>query len=109
MLQVLATYSSTLLVDKAGRRILLLLSSTVMAVCLTTLGLCFYLQSHGHNVSSNSWLLLASVATFIIIFAMGFGPIPWMMLGELFPSNVKVIASAMSASVCSNQIISELA
>jgi SP family facilitated glucose transporter-like MFS transporter 8 len=98
MLQVLATYSSTLLVDKAGRRILLLVSSTVMAVCLTILGLCFHLQSHGHDVSSISWLPLASVAMFIIVFSMGFGPIPWIMLGELFPSNVKGIASAVTAS-----------
>jgi len=29
---------------------------------------------------------------------MGFGPVPWMMLGELFPSNVKGIASAVSAA-----------
>lgn len=98
MLQVFATYTSTLLVDKAGRRILLLLSSTVMAVCLTTLGLSYHLQSHGHDVSSISWLPLASVATFIIVFSIGFGPIPWMMLGELFPSNVKGVASAVTAA-----------
>lgn len=98
VVQVLATYSSTLLVDKAGRRILLLVSSTVMAVCLTALGLYFYLQSHGHDVSSISWLPLASVAMFIIVFSMGFGPIPWIMLGELFPSNVKGIASAVTAA-----------
>ena len=35
---------------------------------------------------------------FIIVFSMGFGPIPWMMFGELFPSNVKGIASAVSAA-----------
>ena len=98
MLQVLATYSSTLLVDKAGRRILLLLSSTVVAVCLTTLVLCFHLQSYGHDVISIGWLPLAIVATFIIVFSMEFGPIPWMMLGELFPSNVVGIASAVSAA-----------
>lgn len=98
MLQVLATYSSTLLVDKAGRRVLLLISSSVMATCLTVLGLCFHLQEHGHDVSSISWLPLASVAVFIIVFSMGFGPIPWIMLGELFPSNVKGIASAVTAA-----------
>lgn len=98
VVQVLATYSSTLLVDKAGRRVLLLISSSVMATCLTVLGLCFHLQEHGYDVSSISWLPLASVAVFIIVFSMGFGPIPWIMLGELFPSNVKGIASAVSAA-----------
>lgn len=98
MLQVLATCSSTLLVDKAGRRVLLLISSTVMATCLTVLGLCFHLQESGYDVSSISWLPLASVAVFIIVFSMGFGPIPWIMLGELFPSNVKGVASAVTAA-----------
>lgn len=98
MLQVLATYSSTLLVDKAGRRVLLVLSSAVMAVCLTVLGLCFHLQTHGYDVSSITWLPLASVALFIVVFSMGFGPVPWIMLGELFPNNVKGIASALTAA-----------
>jgi SP family facilitated glucose transporter-like MFS transporter 8 len=98
MLQVLATYSSTLLVDKAGRRVLLMFSSTVMAACLAVLGLCFYLQTHGYDVSSISWLPLASVAVFIVVFSMGFGPVPWIMLGELFPNNVKGIASAVTAA-----------
>lgn len=98
MFQVLATYSSTLLVDKAGRRVLLVLSSTVMAVCLTALGLSFHLQTHGYDVSSISWLPLASVALFIVVFSMGFGPIPWIMIGELFPNNVKGIASAVTAA-----------
>lgn len=35
---------------------------------------------------------------FIIVFSMGFGPIPWIMLGELFPGNVKGIASAVTAA-----------
>jgi SP family facilitated glucose transporter-like MFS transporter 8 len=98
MLQVLATYSSTLLVDKAGRRVLLMFSSTAMAACLAILGLCFYLQTHGYDVSSISWLPLASVAVFIVVFSMGFGPVPWIMLGELFPNNVKGIASAVTAA-----------
>jgi SP family facilitated glucose transporter-like MFS transporter 8 len=98
MLQVLATYISTLLVDKAGRRLLLMLSSTTMAVCLSVLGLCFHLQTQGYDVSFISWLPLASVAVFIVVFSMGFGPIPWIMIGELFPNNVKGIASAVTAA-----------
>jgi SP family facilitated glucose transporter-like MFS transporter 8 len=74
------------------------MSSAVMATCLTILGLCFHLQEQGYDVSAISWLPLASVAVFIIVFSMGFGPIPWLMIGELFPSNVKGIASAVAAA-----------
>jgi SP family facilitated glucose transporter-like MFS transporter 8 len=69
-----------------------------MATCLSILGLCFHLQEQEYDVSSISWLPLASVAVFIVVFSMGFGPIPWIMLGELFPSNVKGIASAVTAA-----------
>ena len=94
-----ATYASTLLVDRAGRRMLLLLSSTIMGTCLTVLGFYFYFQTHGHDVTSFSWLPLASVAIFIVLFSMGFGPIPWIMMGELFPNNVKGMASAITAAI----------
>lgn len=98
VVQVLATYVSTLLIDRAGRRILLLISSSVMSVCISILGLYFYLQTQEYDVSSISWLPLGSVAIFIIVFSVGFGPIPWIMFGELFPGNVKGVASAVTAS-----------
>ncbi|KAJ9581436.1 hypothetical protein L9F63_023368 [Diploptera punctata] len=99
IVQVLATYASTLLVDRAGRRILLLLSSTVMGSCLTILGFYFHFQTQGYDVTSLSWLPLASVALFLVLFSLGFGPIPWIMMGELFPNSVKGIASATTASI----------
>lgn len=35
---------------------------------------------------------------YIIVFSIGFGPIPWIMLGEIFPSKIKRIASSIAAS-----------
>ncbi|XP_069693151.1 facilitated trehalose transporter Tret1-like [Periplaneta americana] len=98
IVQVLATYVSSLLIDRAGRRILLLISSSVMGLCLSILALYFYLQVQEYDVRSISWLPLGSVSIFIIVFSVGFGPIPWIMFGELFPNNVKGVASAITAS-----------
>lgn len=42
---------------------------------------------------------LLSLAVFIVIFSMGYGPIPWLMMGELFPNNVKGVASSVTASM----------
>uniref|UniRef100_A0A1B6MT94 Major facilitator superfamily (MFS) profile domain-containing protein n=1 Tax=Graphocephala atropunctata TaxID=36148 RepID=A0A1B6MT94_9HEMI len=89
IVQVLVTYASSLLVDKAGRRILLLISAVVMAICHGLLGFYFYLQESGSDVSSLTLVPLSSVALYIIIFSLGFGPIPWMMTGELFAPDVK--------------------
>lgn len=48
-------------------------------------------------MSSVSWLPLLSFAVFIIIFSVGFGPIPWLMVGELFTNNVRSVASSATA------------
>lgn len=99
VVQVLVTYTSTLLVDRAGRRILLLISDAVMAICLGTLGYYFYLQDSGKDVSNLGLLPLLSVAVFIIVFSIGFGPIPWMMTGELFSSEIKGVATGIAVGL----------
>ncbi|KAF4532913.1 hypothetical protein B566_EDAN001517 [Ephemera danica] len=96
VVQVGVTYAATILVDKAGRRILLMLSSSVMALCLAVLGVHFYLLETGVDVSNLGLIPLASVVLFIVMFSLGFGPIPWTMLGELFPGHIKGAASALA-------------
>ncbi|CAH0555784.1 unnamed protein product [Brassicogethes aeneus] len=94
--QVLATFASTILIDKAGRKILLLTSDFVMCLSLLSLGTYFYTSLY-YNLSSLNVVPLISVATYIVFFSMGLGPIPWMMVGELFPPKTKPIASSISA------------
>jgi SP family facilitated glucose transporter-like MFS transporter 8 len=100
IVQVLVTFVSSAMVDRAGRRILLLLSASIMGVCLAILGLYFSLKNRGDDVSGIGWLPLICVAVFIVMFSLGFGPLPWMMMGELFAPNVKGPAS--SIAVCTN-------
>lgn len=96
VVQVLMTFVSSVLIDKAGRRILLLQSSFIMGSCLVVLGVYFKLQADKADVSGIGWLPLASVVLFIISFSLGFGPIPWMMMGELCAPDVKGLASALT-------------
>ncbi|XP_075238231.1 facilitated trehalose transporter Tret1-like [Lycorma delicatula] len=104
VVQVVATYCSSLLIEKAGRRVLLLLSDIVMAICLAMLGFYFYLKDQKVELSSWSWLPLLSLAIFIIVFSLGYGPIPWIIMGELVPSNIKGISSALAA--CTSWLLS---
>lgn len=97
--QLAACLVSTLVVDRAGRRPLLLISGTVMAACCTTLGAFFFMKSHGQDVSGLGWLPVASVCLYFIIFSLGFGPVPWVMLGELFAPEVKGAATAVASAV----------
>uniref|UniRef100_A0A336LI37 Facilitated trehalose transporter Tret1 n=1 Tax=Culicoides sonorensis TaxID=179676 RepID=A0A336LI37_CULSO len=96
IVQVLMTFVSAVLIDKAGRKILLLQSSIVMGTCLTTLGIYFHLKDGGSDVTSIGWLPLGAVVLFIISFSLGFGPIPWLIMGELFAPDVKGVASALA-------------
>lgn len=98
VVQVIATFVSILLVDKAGRRILLLLSDFIMGVSLCVLGVYFFMKSTT-DVSGIGFLPLLSVVVFIVMFSLGFGPIPWMMVGELFAPEVKGIAASLAVAL----------
>jgi SP family facilitated glucose transporter-like MFS transporter 8 len=97
VIQAIATFISTLVVDRLGRRILLLISDFVMAICTLLLGVYFYLMNETtDDVTNLGWLPLTSVCLFIVVFSLGYGPIPWMMVGELFAPQIKGFASSLS-------------
>jgi SP family facilitated glucose transporter-like MFS transporter 8 len=100
VVQVVVTYIASAVVDRAGRRVLLLLSASIMGLCLAILGLYFYLKNKGDDVSGIGWLPLLCVTVYIVMFSLGFGPLPWMMMGEVFAPSVKGTAS--SIAVCTN-------
>lgn len=98
VMQVLAVFVSTLIIDRLGRRILLLASIIFMCLTSFALGVYFYLFEIGQDTNSIKWLPLSSICVFVVMFSLGFGPIPWLMLGEIFAPEVKGLA-ASSASL----------
>lgn len=96
--QVIATFVSTLVVDRLGCRILLILSGSVMSICTYILGVFFHLQERNGSeyVSNLGWLPLLSVCIYIIVFSLGFGPIPWAMVGVLFPPQIKGLGTSIT-------------
>lgn len=99
VVQTIATYISSLLVERAGRRLLLLQSCVIMGVCLIVLGVYFKLQAAAFDVAAFGWLPLVCLVLFIISFSMGFGPIPWMMMAELFPVEFRGTATGVTVIV----------
>ncbi|RZF43733.1 hypothetical protein LSTR_LSTR009156 [Laodelphax striatellus] len=99
VMQVSATYCSTLLVERTGRRFLLLLSDSVMAICLLVLGIYFHYQEQKVDLSAWGWVPLASLSLFIVVFSLGFGPIPWIIMGEIVPGNLKGISSSLGCGM----------
>ncbi|KAF2359665.1 Sugar/inositol transporter [Trinorchestia longiramus] len=93
--QVIATGVGAVLMDKAGRKLLLIVSSAAMCISLVTMGTFFYLADEG-EADNLGWLPLTSLIVFITAFSIGFGPIPWLMMGELFAAEVREIAGTLA-------------
>ena len=95
--QILVSTAACLLMDAAGRRPLLLWASSVMAISAALLGLSFSLPASAGAAAHP----LALVGTFVFVsaFSVGMGPIPWVLMGELFPPRVRGVAASVSTAV----------
>ncbi|XP_019754526.2 facilitated trehalose transporter Tret1 isoform X1 [Dendroctonus ponderosae] len=96
--QVIASLITTVLIDRAGRKILLTVSSLAMSICLAALGLYFYF-SNFMNLRALSFVPLVSVTGFMASFSIGFGPIPWMIMGEILSPKSRTFLSSLAASI----------
>jgi len=69
--QMITTGVAALIVDRAGRKPLLIFSSSVMLVSLVALGTYFNIKKSGSDVSNLGWLPLLSLTLFMISFSIG--------------------------------------
>ena len=97
IVQFLATFASIFLVDKAGRRILLILSGLIMAVALATVGAYFYLLGLDEH-EGLELIPLVGLNIFMVGYSVGFASIPFVIMGELFPNQYRNILSSISSS-----------
>lgn len=93
-----ATFVATLLIDRLGRKALLYISDVAMIITLFILGTFFYLKSSGYDLSGVGWLPLASFVIFVLGFSLGFGPIPWLMMGEILPAKIRGSAASVATA-----------
>ncbi|KAK5641985.1 hypothetical protein RI129_008152 [Pyrocoelia pectoralis] len=102
VIQTISTFVSSLIIDKLGRRILLILSDFFMAISGVVLGIFFSLKDRQlvdvDTISTLGFLPIVSLSVFFIVFSLGFGPIPWMISSELFPAEIKSVASSAAGT-----------
>ncbi|XP_015509825.1 facilitated trehalose transporter Tret1 [Neodiprion lecontei] len=88
--QLVAGVIAAGLVDRLGRRPLMMASGITAALALGVEGLFFYLKYEAQaDVSSFTWLPIVALITYEVMVALGIGTLPYVLLGELFPTNVK--------------------
>lgn len=96
VINVTMTLVAIRFIDQVGRKPLLLLGAAGMALSLAILGLTSLLLPEPSGVSLVGIITLVCLALFIAAFAVSWGPIVWVMLGEIFP--LKVRGSAMAVA-----------
>jgi MFS family permease len=98
---MLATLLALLLVDRVGRKPLLYLGVTGMAVSLAVLACAFHTQPLGPHLGRTA---LVCLIAFIACFALGMGPISWILVSEMFPLRLRGrgVAAASLASGAAN-------
>eukprot|EP00753_Platysulcus_tardus_P001459 PLAT11350.2.p1 GENE.PLAT11350.2~~PLAT11350.2.p1 ORF type:complete len:533 (+),score=160.56 PLAT11350.2:97-1599(+) len=98
--QVVMNAPSAALVDRAGRRCLIITSLLVQALALAALGAYFWVDEHNEGAAKGySWLAVASLVTYIAGFGVGMGPVPWLALAELAPQRSRALTSSTATAV----------
>ena len=102
VINILATIVAILLVDRVGRRTLLLAGSIVMTLSLGAMAVAFsFAEVSGADVELEApWSIVALLAAnlFVIGFGATWGPVVWVLLGEMFPNRVRASALAVAAA-----------
>lgn len=90
------TVVAILLIDKIGRKPLLLIGSIGMALTLSTLTVCFMSAgADGSLPGTAAVIALIAANLYITFFAATWGPVMWVMLGEMFNNRIRTIAIAI--------------
>jgi SP family arabinose:H+ symporter-like MFS transporter len=93
LVNMLFTLVAILLVDKVGRKPLLLIAAAGMGVSQILLGFAFKLQGLPGSA------ILAVILLYIAFFAMAMGPIVWVIMSEIFPTRLRGSAMALATVV----------
>ena len=99
---ILTTLVAIALIDRVGRKPLLLIGSTGMTVTLGTMAVIFgtATSAHGQPVlhGAEGTVALIAANAFVFFFGMSWGPVVWVILGERFPNRLRASALAIAAS-----------
>lgn len=103
IVNVVSTIIALPLIDRWGRRPLLLLGLSGMFLSLAALGFAFYHP----EFAILRWIAVVSMILYIASFAISLGPIMWLIISEIFPLNIRGVGSslAISASWAFNMLV----
>ncbi|MFB4281864.1 sugar porter family MFS transporter [Nonomuraea sp. MTCD27] len=102
IINIVGTFIAISLVDKIGRRPLLLIGSAGMAIALATAAWAFsFARGEGAAVSlpdPQGAIALIGANLFVLFFALSWGVVVWVLLGEMFPNRIRAAALGVAAA-----------
>ncbi|WP_377272335.1 sugar porter family MFS transporter [Peterkaempfera sp. SMS 1(5)a] len=102
VINIVGTLIAIACIDRIGRKPLALIGSAGMAVSLGTAAWAFsYATGSGSHVNIpdlQGTIALVAANAFVLFFAMSWGVVVWVMLGEMFPNRVRAAALSLAAS-----------
>ncbi|AZS18085.1 MFS transporter [Paenibacillus lutimineralis] len=91
IINLLFTILAIWLIDKVGRKMLLLIGSSAMLICLIVIGAAF---QTGHTSGP---LVLVFILAYVAAFALSLGPVVWVVISEIFPNRIRGKATAIAS------------
>jgi sugar porter (SP) family MFS transporter len=95
VVNVIMTVVSMLLIERVGRRPLLLTGIVGMIITLGILGLAFHVSS---GSSTLAWVAVITLMAYVASFAISLGPIFWLLIAEIYPLRIRGLASGTAAT-----------
>ncbi|WP_305098373.1 sugar porter family MFS transporter [Croceibacterium aestuarii] len=101
LVSIAAVFAAIMVIDKIGRKPLLMIGSVGMAVTLGAMTWAF--SGASEDAAGNlmldpsvGWVALVAANLYVIFFNFSWGPVMWVMLGEMFPNQIRGSALAVA-------------
>ncbi|MDC2958648.1 sugar porter family MFS transporter [Streptomyces gilvifuscus] len=99
IINIIGTVIAMLFVDRVGRRPLAIIGSVGMVVGLALEAWAFSFDLvDGKLPAAQGWTALIAAHVFVLFFALSWGVVVWVMLGEMFPNKIRAAALGVAAS-----------
>ncbi|MEG3629046.1 sugar porter family MFS transporter [Streptomyces poriticola] len=98
IINIVGTVIAMIFVDRIGRKPLAIIGSVGMVIGLALEAWAFSSLADGQLPATQGWVALIAAHLFVLFFALSWGVVVWVMLGEMFPNRIRAAALGVAAS-----------